>query len=193
HRIVIDPVDGSNNVIRGISTAGLALAVLPIDAPVLPEHVQYALVGDLYSGTVYTARKSHGARRNGQRCEVSQVHHIQHCLAGLNLDGRNQAVIRTLLTEQPVLSHVRRCGSSAMDSVYVASGSYDAYIDVGDTLTGESFLASGCIVLEAGGIISDHQGKPLRPITSLRDGYSIVIASTHELHQEIIDRITRCL
>src|SRR5579884_1538901 len=46
YRIVIDPVDGSTNVTRGIMTATVALAVLPIDAPVTPEHVQWALVGE---------------------------------------------------------------------------------------------------------------------------------------------------
>src|SRR6266567_3610425 len=30
YRIVIDPMDGSHNVIRGIATAAVALAVLPI-------------------------------------------------------------------------------------------------------------------------------------------------------------------
>ena len=68
YRIVIDPVDGSTNVTRGIMTAAVALAVLPIDAPVTPEYVQWALVGELYSGTVYQAQHGSGAFRNGRRC-----------------------------------------------------------------------------------------------------------------------------
>jgi myo-inositol-1(or 4)-monophosphatase len=47
YRIVVDPVDGSTNVSRGILTAGVSLAVLPIDEPVSPECVQWALVGEL--------------------------------------------------------------------------------------------------------------------------------------------------
>src|SRR5579884_1564915 len=42
YRIIVDPVDGSTNVTRGIMTAGVALAVLPIDAPIRPDHVQWA-------------------------------------------------------------------------------------------------------------------------------------------------------
>src|SRR5947209_20048732 len=61
YRIVIDPVDGSTNVTRGIMTAAVALAVLPIDAPVPPGHVQWALVGELFSGTVYQAQHGCGA------------------------------------------------------------------------------------------------------------------------------------
>src|SRR5256885_14850444 len=47
YRIVIDPVDGSTNVERGIMTAAVSIAVLPIDAPIGPEHVQWSLVGGI--------------------------------------------------------------------------------------------------------------------------------------------------
>src|SRR5260370_1192516 len=57
YRVVVDPVDGSTNVARGIMTAGVSLAVLPIDAPISPEHVQWALVGELFSGTVYKSQR----------------------------------------------------------------------------------------------------------------------------------------
>jgi|SRR5436305_1062151 len=189
YRIVIDPIDGSTNVERGIMTASVALAVLPIDAPILPEYVQWALVGELFSGTVYEAQRGNGAFRNGRRCQTSTVTNIHNCLAGLNMDSRNIQTIKALLTEEPVLGRVRRCGSSAMDSVYVASGTYDAYIDVGNDLTGESFLASASIILEAGGIISDHEGKMLRPITNLVEKFSLVLSGNKQLHQEILTRI----
>lgn len=191
YRIVIDPIDGSTNIIRGIMTAAVSLAVLPVDAPILPAQVQWALVGELFSGTVYQALRGGGAFCNGQPCKVSEARAIQQSLVGLNLDGRDLNVLRALLTEKTPLKNIRRTGSSAMDTVYVASSSYDAYIDVGDILTGESFLASLSIVLEAGGIVSDHQGKPLRPITNLTEGYSLVIAGTKELHEAILTRIRR--
>lgn len=191
YRIVIDPIDGSTNVARGIMTAGVSLAVLPIDAPILPEQVQWALVGELFSGTVYRAQHGGGAFCNGEHCKVSEAQTLRQCLIGLNLDGRNLDVLRALLTEEPLPEKVRRTGSSAMDTVYVASGTYDAYIDVGNILTGESFLAASSIVLEAGGIVSDHLGKPLRPITNLTEGYSLIVAGTRELHEAILMRIQR--
>src|SRR5215470_20167306 len=122
YRIVVDPIDGSTNVGRGIMTASLSLAVLPIDVPVTPEQVQWALVGELFSGTVYEAQRGNGAFRNRRRCQVSDTKRLQHCLAGLNLDGRDPHAIRALLTGKNALGKVRRTGSSALDSVYVASG-----------------------------------------------------------------------
>lgn len=191
YRIVIDPIDGSTNVGRGIMTAAVSLAVLPIEAPVTPENVQWALVGELFSGAVYEAQKGGGAFRNGRRCQVSTIASIRDCVAGLNLEGHYKEPSFTLLTTTPRLGTVRRSGSSAIDSVYVASGTYDAYIDITNEITGESFLASASIVLEAGGIVTDQQGRPLRPITSLSDKFSLVIAGNPKLHQEIISRINK--
>src|SRR3989440_8736625 len=142
YRIVVDPVDGSTNVSRGIMTAAVALAVLPIDVPITPEQVQWALVGELFSGTVYQAQHGSGAFCNGQRCHVSETTRLQDCLAGMNFDGRDLETLRKLIAVPPPLGKVRRTGSSAMDIVYVASGAYDAYIDIGNVITAESFLAA---------------------------------------------------
>ncbi|HYL42327.1 MAG TPA: inositol monophosphatase family protein [Ktedonobacteraceae bacterium] len=189
YRIVIDPVDGSNNVARGIMTAGVALAVLPIDMPISPENVQWALVGELFSGTVYQAQHGGGAFRNGRRCQVSDTIHIKDSIVGMNFDGRDLASLCKLLIKKPVPDKVRRTGSSAMDVVYVASGAYDAFVDIGDVLTAESFLASLSIVLEAGGCVSDQKGESLHPITTLTQGYSLVVAGTKQLHQELLTKI----
>lgn len=189
YRIVVDPVDGSTNVSRGILTAAVSLAVLPFDAPIVPQQVQWALVGELFSGTVYQAQRGGGAFCNGRRCQVSETKRLDECLAGMNFDGRDPKVLHKLLIERPVIDKIRRSGSSAMDTVYVANGAYDAYIDVGDVITAESFLAASSIIIEAGGIISDQDGKPLRAITNLTEGFSLVAAGTKELHEEIVSRL----
>ncbi len=108
YRIVVDPVDGSTNVARGIMTAAVALAVLPIDEPVSPEHVQWALVGELFSGTVYQAQRGSGAFRNGHRCQTSTTMHLSECIAGLNFDGRDLATLSKLIMQKPVIGKVRR-------------------------------------------------------------------------------------
>ena len=189
YRIVVDPVDGSTNVKRGIMTAAVALAVLPIDVPTLPGNVQWALVGDLFTGTLYEAEHGKGAFRDGERCHVSEARAWQNCLTGMNFDGRELNILRKLLTQHPTPAMVRRSGSAAMDIVYVASGAYDAYIDIGNLVSAESFLASSSIVLEAGGIVTDENGQPLQPIHNLSEGYSLVIAGSKELHKAILQKI----
>src|SRR6266496_5346637 len=103
YRIVIDPVDGSTNVMRGIPIAGVSLAVLPIDAPISPEQVQWALVGELFGGTIYQAQRGSGAFRNGHRCQTSMTMHLSECIAGLNFDGRDLATLSKLIMQKPVI------------------------------------------------------------------------------------------
>ena len=189
YRIVIDPVDGSTNAQRGIMTASVALAVLPTDVPITPENVQWALVGELFSGTVYEASRGSGAFCNGKRSQVSETKHLDGCLMGINLDGRDRNALRRLLIDAPPPAYIRRTGSSAIDIVYVANGAYDAYVDAGNVISAESFLASTAIVLEAGGTVSDLAGNPLRPVQGLKEGYSMVVAGTKTLHAEILSRL----
>lgn len=186
YRIVVDPVDGSTNVQRGILSASVSLAVLPIAAPVTPENVEWALVGELYSGTVYQAEREHGAYCNGRRCQVSEVKHYRDCLAGINLDQRDTPALQRLLCGDMLPAGVRRSGSSAMDLVYVANGAYDAYVDIGGIITGESFLAAAMIVREAGGLVTDAYGQPLVPVEHLHQGFSLLVAATPELHHELL-------
>lgn len=189
YRIVVDPVDGSTNVEHGIYAACVALAVLPIEAPVMPEYVQWALVGELYTGTVYQAERTRGAYCNGRRCKTSEVTRYEDCLLGLNLDQREPASLRRLLSDSTLPAAVRRSGTSALDVVYVANGAYDAYVDIGDIITGESFLASAAIVLEAGGTVTDRHGKALPPIENLHQGFSLVAAATPQLHADLLARL----
>ena len=43
HRLVLDPVDGSDNWARGLPLSALSCAVLPVDAPLHPDWVEAAL------------------------------------------------------------------------------------------------------------------------------------------------------
>jgi myo-inositol-1(or 4)-monophosphatase len=188
YRIVIDPLDGSTNVSRGIATAAVALAILPIDGPINIEQVQWALVGDIFSGVVYQAQRGGGAYCNSRRCSVSKTRTIEDSVVGINFDGRDLPTLGKLMMQQPTIGAIRRTGSSAMDIAYVASGAYDAFVDVGDILTAESFLASLSIVREAGGVVSDQNGSDLRNIANLREGFSLVVAGTQELHTILLAR-----
>lgn len=189
YRIVVDPVDGSTNVAHGILAASVAMAVLPIEAPMTPEYVEWALVGELHSGVVFQAERGHGAFCNGRRCQTSEVREYKDCLLGLNLDQRDPKTLHSLLCTGALPAAVRRSGTSALDVVYVANGAYDAYIDIGDIITGESFLASAMIVREAGGIVTDRHGQPLPPIKDLSQGFSLIAAATRELHRAILERV----
>ncbi len=61
HRLVLDPVDGSDNWAKGLPLSALSCAVLPVDAPLHPDWVEAALVGPLEQDTPLIALKGSGA------------------------------------------------------------------------------------------------------------------------------------
>ena len=84
---------------------------------------------------------------------------------------------------------MRVLGSVVLELSYVASGRYDAFID----LRGSRILdisASKLILEEAGGIITDRYGEKLNSKLSIHEKAVIVAANNEILHKQIIDILT---
>ena len=187
--LVVDPVDGSENFARGNELSSVSLALLPGEQMPHPEAVSAALVGGIFSGTVYEAEKGTGAWRNGQPIHASTTTRLSDALVTIDFNFRGSPSVARLF---PLLSHIkdaRRFGSAAFELVVVASGGADAYVDIRDTLSPENYMAAYLIVREAGGMISDRFGRPLAPIRSMTQGQSIVAAGTASLHAAILEAL----
>jgi myo-inositol-1(or 4)-monophosphatase len=187
--LIVDPVDGSENFARGNELSCISLALLLGDELPHPNAVTAALVGRIFSGTVFEAEKGLGAWRNGQPIRCSAVTRLSDALVNIDFNFKGSPDVARLF---PLLSHMkdaRRFGSAAFEFVGVAFGGADAYVDVRGTLSPENYMAANLIVAEAGGTISDRFGKPLLPIRSMTQGQSIVAAGTPALHGAILNAL----
>ena len=84
---------------------------------------------------------------------------------------------------------MRVLGSVVLELSYVASGRYDAFID----LRGSRILdisASKLILEEAGGIITDKYGEKLNSKLSIHEKAVVVAANNEILHKQLIDILT---
>jgi myo-inositol-1(or 4)-monophosphatase len=197
--LVLDPCDGSNNFRRGIRSVGFAVAALPFGALLDPASVVYAVCGDIFTGTLYSAARGQGATVNGQPCRTSAVSELRHAVLGINI-GR----ARGSLTEPPgddstasfspaertwrvvaQASTIRRTGASVLDLCYVAEGAYDGYVDLRERLTPENFLAPALIVSEAGGEFAGQHGRPLGTV-EFTHPYSVIATANQGLLDEIL-------
>jgi myo-inositol-1(or 4)-monophosphatase len=185
--LIVDPVDGSENFARGNELSCVSLALLPgADLP-RPETVAAALVGGIFSGTIYEAEKGSGAWRNGQTIRSSAVTNLSEAIVTIDFNFRGTGPVSRLYRLLASIKDARRFGSAAFEFSAVASGGADAYVDVRDTLSPENYMAAQLIVAEAGGAISDRLGQPLAPIRSMTQGQSIVAAGTRALHVAILE------
>ena len=187
--VVVDPVDGSENFARQVSPSGMAVALIPAGAPINVASVQFALVGDFFTGTIWQAERGKGAVRNGNPIGTGSVVRLKEAIIGCELD--HSAMAGPMLSVLSEVLRVRAFGCAALALSMVGAGSLDAYLDVRGRLTPENFLASSLILTEAGGVITDPEGKALPAISSLTERYNILAARTPGLHAELIQKMKR--
>ena len=198
--LVLDPCDGSNNFKRGIRSVGFAVAALPCDAPLDPEHVEYALCGDIFTGSTYAAACGQGATFDGHPIHCSDVTEIHHATLGVNLgrarsperrtpDGESGRPMAQLVWQLVTrASTIRRVGATVLDLCYVAQGAYDAYVDLRTRLTPENFMAPALIIREAGGLFTGARGEPLQAV-EFTQPYSVLAAANQQLLDALLDAL----
>lgn len=185
--MVLDPVDGSENFVRHISPAGTAIALIPAHLPVNVANVQFALVGNLFSGSTWLAEQGKGAFFDGRpvlpAADVCLVNTVLTC-------NMNRVAVPPVLVDVLAQAHgARAFGAAALELALVAGGVLGAYIDLTATLTPENFLASALVITEAGGVITAPDGSPLPDIPSLTECYQILAAATPDLHDILVKKL----
>jgi myo-inositol-1(or 4)-monophosphatase len=186
HRLVLDPVDGSDNWARGLPLSALSCAVLPVDAPLHPDWVEAALVGSLEQDTTpLIALKGSGAWHGNNRLETSKVRNIAGAMISVELNHHapSPGLARLMATARGVRCY--GCASRALS--LVAAGATDAHVDARGRLTAESYLAAAQLVIEAGGWVVGLNGASLAAAESLTNRVSLVAASSRELCDEIVE------
>ena len=185
--IVLDPVDGSDNLARGIPLAGTAVALIPSGEPIATGTVRYALVGDLFTGGRWVAERGQGAFRNSVRIHSSPVTKLEEATVSCELNHFAVEARLAGILSRAQAARTLGCATRALSMI--ADGSLDAHLDVRGRLTPENFLAPSLIVGEAGGLLTDPEGKAIPAIRSLTERYSIVAAATPELHAALVNEL----
>ena len=185
YRLVLDPVDGSDNWARGLPLSALSCAVLPLDAPLHPDQVEAALVGPLEQAVPLIGLKNSGAWRDTERLRTSGVRDVAGAMISVELNhySPSPALARLMAAARGVRCY--GCASRAIS--LVAEGASDAHVDVRGRLTVESYLAAARLLIEAGGCIAGLDGKPVAALENLTDRVSLIAASSRELCLEIVE------
>ncbi|MEM4446729.1 MAG: inositol monophosphatase family protein [Candidatus Jordarchaeales archaeon] len=179
---ILDPVDGSTNFLRKIGVCSVSIAVA--DEPYI-EKVNIGMVKNLISGDIYVGVRGVGAFLNGKRIRVSSVMEPREAVIGVDLDFPDKNMLDKVLPLIKSVKKIRKIGTNALEISYVAHGGLDAFVDIRGVLTCESFLGAKVILEEAGGIITDENGKEIKGKIDLSERWSIIAAGNRVLHEKI--------
>ncbi|MGI6227585.1 MAG: inositol monophosphatase family protein [Peptococcales bacterium] len=206
HFLLLDPIDGSNNVRPWFTPApnlvismGMGniteLASQGLDA------IEVSIVKEIFSTNIYYSIKKQGAfYRNNQmehKLLVSTLKSLESPVIGLDLDKKDSFEDNLpKFISQKIL--VRRLGSTILDLCQVASGQYDAYLSLGKRLKVTDVCQPYALITAAGGymeIIPYYKNelysgnflyKCIKDQSLLLDiRFKIIAAGTKELLQEI--------
>jgi myo-inositol-1(or 4)-monophosphatase len=147
--LIIDPVDGSNNAVRGIPYCSVSIAYA-IGKSI--KDIKKAVVLDLVSKDIYWAIEGEGAYLNDKKIRVSNLELSDNCFFELNLPKKNAFTYIEKL--KPIIERfyrIRILGSSALTLCQVAKGSMEAFINLRESNRLVDVAAGYLILKEAKG------------------------------------------
>jgi myo-inositol-1(or 4)-monophosphatase len=151
--IIVDPIDGSNNVRFGIPFNSLSIAIGDLSGKI--KGIEIGYVKDFVRGSSYYAIKGKGAYKNDKRIHASKEE-IGCLLIDVVLEReKNFKRIGDVGKNFPF---VRMLGSACLAMCFVARGSVDGYVGLSAKRTLD-YTATQLIIKEADGIVKDINGK----------------------------------
>jgi myo-inositol-1(or 4)-monophosphatase len=176
-RWVIDPLDGTTNFAHAFPVFSVSVALECAGRPVL------GFVYDPMREEMFRAEADGGAFLNGAAVRVSGTAELGLSLLATgfpydvrmdpanNLDHWARFIVRA--------QAIRRCGSAALDLSYVACGRFDGFWEL--KLKPWDVAAGALIVMEAGGRVTDFEGRPFML------GSPGIVATNGLVHPAIIE------
>ena len=170
---ILDPVDGTTNLIHNFRHSAISLALAEDGQTV------FGVVYNPYTEECFTARRDGGAFRNGVPIHVSNVSRLEDSLLSVGTVPGRRKLADTAFRQMRALydrcQDVRRTGCASLDLCWVACGRLDGYVEL--SLQPWDYAAGMLIVAEAGGRVTAPDGSPL----SLCQGGPL-LASNSKLH-----------
>jgi myo-inositol-1(or 4)-monophosphatase len=177
HTWIVDPLDGTSNFLHGIPHFAISIA-LEREGTIVAGLVYNPINDDLF-----TAERGKGAFLNDQRLRVAARRRLADSVIACGLPhlGRGDLAlgVRELSAVQEKVAGLRRFGAASLDLAWVAAGRFDGYWE--RNLSPWDFAAGQILVREAGGYVTDLDGREMSPATV------DVLAGNETIHRELLD------
>lgn len=181
---VIDPLDGTMNYAHANPASCVSIGLLRHGRPVLGG------VRDPFRDETFLAVKGRGTTLNGRSIHVSKARRVAQSLlvTGFAYDRVERADFYLARFKSFLISchDVRRSGTAALDMAWVAAGRVDGFWEYG--LSPWDVAAGWLLVSEAGGKVSDFEGRPWKDPARIG---AQTLASNGKVHAEMVSILRR--
>ncbi len=180
YRYIIDPLDGTFNFMHGIPHWCISVGL---------EHKGEIIAGvviDPIRDETFWAEKNKGSFMNNKRLRVSNREQLEVAALATIIPGRGWGDFAKYAKELGPLTMqtniINSMGSAALDLCYVAAGRFDGYWSCAK-LKPWDVAAASLIIKEAGGFISDKQGRK-----EIMDD-NFIVAGNNKIHTALLKNI----
>lgn len=152
---IIDPLDGTMNYIHGLPSFAVSIALA------IEGSLAMGLIYEPLRENIYSAIRGHGSFKNDRRIHVSSSETLSTALIATGFPFRIKSVIDSYLRVFKDLfmraTGIRRGGSACLDLAYTAEGIFGGFFEC--ALSPWDIAAGALLVEEAGGVVTDFEGK----------------------------------
>ena len=173
---IIDPIDGTTNLVHGIRYSAISVAWFRNREPF------YGIVYNPFDNELYEAEKGRGAFLNGERIHVSGAP-LKDSVVAFGTSPYNPETTDFTFKKARELYEmchdVRRMGSAALDICQVAAGKVGLFFEA--SLSAWDYAAAQLILSEAGGKLVNFYGENIKftsEKTSVIAGSSKIISES---------------
>ncbi|MEM4461470.1 MAG: inositol monophosphatase family protein [Candidatus Bathyarchaeia archaeon] len=188
--LILDPIDGTTNLLKGYSLYSLSLALA---YGYNWDDIVSAVVVNPILNQVFEAYRGAGAYLNDKLIKPSNTAKLSKAMVAIDLNFKGAIDDHTALSIIEIVrraAHVRCIGSDALEICMVASGSLEAFIDLRGILRLTDFAAAGFILEEAGGYLFDKGMDRLKPRLEYGVRSPIVACSNMDIALELSEILT---
>ena len=181
---VMDPIDGTLNFVHGFPMVCISLALHEDGVPT------HGYVYNPMINYLFEAQKDAGSKLNSKTVRVSTHTKLKECLfsTGFPYDypTNPENNLRYFDHFNRRIQGVRRPGSAALDMAFTASGTFDGFWEW--HLKPWDVAAGILLIQEAGGIVTNFEGKPYKfTDNSIVAGNPVI----HRLMLEELEKLKR--
>jgi len=174
-KIIVDPIDGSNNSSRGIPFCSISIAVAKGNQL---DDIKKALVLDLTTQDIYWAEKGKGAYVNECPISVSENDWSDSLIFEIDFDlGSLKMALTQYTSILKKIYRVRMMGSNALSFCLIAKGALDGFIDFRKTNRLMDIAAGYLLIKEAGGHMFSRNGTELDIHLELNANFPLVASN----------------
>jgi len=174
---VLDPIDGTKSFLTGKPTFGILIALLHENTPVLGV-IDSPVLHERWLGI-----NNHGSTHNANVCNTNKNKALADAwihATTIDMFDDNERLVFDTVTKR---ARGRLFGADCYAYGLLASGHTDIVMEA--AMGSYDYLALVPVVENAGGCVTDWDGKPL----TLDSGSQVVATANEALHEQILDII----